>query len=250
MDDMRLLIEFHENAKRQGPGSEEETIKALSMIDIREKKDLKILDIGCGSGAQTITLAENISGSVTAVDLYSAFLKKLENTANQKKLNNITTVQCSMEKLPFKEKEFDIIWSEGSVYNMGFENGFKSWKKYIKDSGYLVVTELSWITGNRPEEVEEYWNKEYPGIDTISGKVKIIENIGYKPVCTFVMPEYCWMDNYYNPMKERFDIFLNRNKNSISANEIVENEKKEIEIYEKYKNYYSYVFYIVQNINN
>lgn len=64
------------------------------------------------------------------------------------------------------------------------------------------------------------------------------------------MPEYCWMDNYYNPMKERFDIFLNRNKNSISANEIVENEKKEIEIYEKYKNYYSYVFYIVQNINN
>lgn len=143
MDDMRLLIEFHENAKRQGPGSEEETIKALSMIDIREKKDLKILDIGCGSGAQTITLAKNISGAVTAVDLYSAFLKKLENTANQKKLNNITTVQCSMEKLPFKEKEFDIIWSEGSVYNMGFENGFKSWKKYIKDSGYLVVTELS-----------------------------------------------------------------------------------------------------------
>jgi hypothetical protein len=39
----------------------------------------------------------------------------------------ITTLNCSMDALPFDEGEFDVIWSEGAVYNMGFEAGVSAW---------------------------------------------------------------------------------------------------------------------------
>ncbi len=60
MDLLELIIEFHKDNERQGPGSEEATLKALSYIPLLNEKT-KILDIGCGSGGQTITLAKKHS---------------------------------------------------------------------------------------------------------------------------------------------------------------------------------------------
>ena len=45
-------------------------------------------------------------------------------------------------------------------------------------------------------------------------------------------------------MKDRFQSFLNRNENSEEARAIVEAERWEIELYEKYKAYYIYRVYI------
>ena len=77
MAELELLIDFHKDAKRQGPGSPSDTLRALNFMDISKKRSLKVADIGCGSGAQTITLAQNIEGQITAVDLFPEFLAKL-----------------------------------------------------------------------------------------------------------------------------------------------------------------------------
>lgn len=70
MTELELLIDFHKSAERQGPGSHSETLRALNIMNIDKKKHLNVADIGCGSGAQTITLAQNIEGQITAVDLF------------------------------------------------------------------------------------------------------------------------------------------------------------------------------------
>ena len=42
-----------------------------------------------------------------------------------------------MEHLPFGKEEFDLIWSEGAIYNIGFQRGLKEWREYIKPGGYI-----------------------------------------------------------------------------------------------------------------
>jgi hypothetical protein len=66
------------------------------------------------------------------------------------------------------------------------------------------------------------------------------------PIGYFILPENCWLENYYQPLQEEFEAFLKRNKNGEEARRIVEAERREIELYEKDKDYYSYGFYIAR----
>ena len=157
MTELDLIIDFHLNADRQGPGSTNETLRALDFIDIKNKDRLKIADVGCGTGAQTITLGQHLNCNIIAIDLADKFLQKLNKNANDLGLNDkISTLNSPMENLPFEDEEFDIIWSEGAIYNIGFKEGIRQWKRYLKKGGYLAVSELSWITKDRPKEIEEY----------------------------------------------------------------------------------------------
>lgn len=245
MTDLELLIDFHLNAGRQGPGSDADTLRALSFIDREPGRPLTVADIGCGSGAQTMALARNLEGHITAVDLFPAFLEKLKERAERLGLGGkISVLEGSMDDLPFGEEEFDIIWSEGAVYNMGFEAGISYWKRFLKTGGCIAVSELTWKTKIRPEEIDEYWRREYPEIDTASGKIRVLEENGFSPSGFFFLPESSWIDGYYGPMEGRFDDFLRRHGNSDAAQSLVENEREEIRLYRTYREYLSYGFYI------
>jgi len=249
MTEMELLIDFHKDAERQGPGSNEDTLKALGFLSIDNSRQLKVADIGCGSGAQTITLAQNLNAKITAIDLFPEFLEKLNSNAEKLGLQDkINTLQKSMDDLPFAKEEFDIIWSEGAIYIIGFEEGIKQWKEYLKVGGYIALSEITWTTNSRPKEIEEHWNVEYPQIDTASNKIKILEENGFSPVGYFYLPESSWINNYYQPIEDRIDKFLKKHNNSDLAKGIVEAEQNEINKYRKYKDFLSYGFYIAKKV--
>ena len=161
---------------------------------------------------------------------------------------SVSTVVASMDGLPFERDEFDIVWSEGAVYNMGFRKGVNYWKDFIKDGGILAVTELSWITENRPDELADFWNAEYAEMDTVSGKIRILEEAGYMVLGHFILQDNCWLDNYYYPLVESHKDFLSRYGEYDLARRIVETDMQELEFYKKYKNYYGYVFYIARKL--
>ncbi len=133
MTELELIIDLHKNSERQEPGSKKDTLKALDFLDLPSDQKLKVADIGCGSGGRTITLAKNLNGQITAVDLFPEFLTEL-NEKSQKLglMDKIVTLEKSMEDLPFKNGEFDIIWSEGAIYNIGFEIGLKKMERLFK----------------------------------------------------------------------------------------------------------------------
>ena len=247
MTELELIIDLHKNSDRQGPGSENDTLKALNFLNLPTDQTLKVADIGCGSGGQTISLAKNINGQITAVDLFPEFLNELSEKSQKLGLTDkIVTLEQSMDDLPFKKNEFDLIWSEGAIYNIGFENGLKRWKNYLKVGGYLAVSEITWITQSRPKEIEEFWKAEYPEVDTAANKIKKLENNGYSLVGYFYLNQDSWIETYYKPLKARFETFLQRNDNSEPARKVINDNQAEIDLYQKFKDYYSYGFYIAR----
>ena len=194
-----LICEYFSNLERQGPGSIEMTIKALSFIE-NLNIESQIADIGCGTGGQTMVLANNTVGQITGIDLFPSFIDLFNSTSHKLNIQNrVRGIVGSMEILPFQNEELDLIWSEGAIYNIGFERGINEWHKFIKTGGFLAVTEASWFTEERPLEIDEFWKNAYPEIDTISNKVKQMEKVGYIPVATFILPENCWTENFYIP---------------------------------------------------
>lgn len=249
MDELQLLIDLHKHAQRQGPGADAETLKALDLTMLNRSTPLKIADIGCGTGASTLMLAQHLNAEITAVDFLQEFLDILQDRAASHGLGDkITPLCCSMENLPFDAQEYDVIWSEGAIYNIGFAQGIREWKRYLKTGGVLVASEITWTSASRPEEIQRHWASEYPEIDTASAKFALLEQNGFSPLGYFVLPEYCWLENYYRPMQNSFSDFLTRNGNSEAARTIVAAEEREIELYEKYKNYYSYGVYIAKKL--
>jgi hypothetical protein len=83
-------------------------------------------------------------------------------------------------------------------------------KKKKKDDGYIVISEISWLTDTRPSEIEQYWTNIYSEIATIDSKLSVLEKCGYTPVAHFVLDDHCWMDNYYQPILERSEAFLKK----------------------------------------
>jgi ubiquinone/menaquinone biosynthesis C-methylase UbiE len=247
MDDLALLFDLHKRAKRQGPGGEDQTGKAVDLAGLSPSEPLKIADIGCGTGASTMQLARALNARITAVDFSSDFLEVLEADTEEAGLSErIKSLLCSMETLPFEDEEYDVFWSEGAVYNMGFENGVNSWRHFLRPGGLLVVSEITWTTGDRPSEVQKFWESAYPEIATAADKISVLERSGYSPIAYFTLPESSWIDNYYRPLQDSFPGFLARHANSDKARAIVEAEEKEITLYMKFKSYYSYGVYIAR----
>ena len=249
MEDFSLLVELHGGSERQGPGGTAETKLALELAKLPPKVLLKVLDVGCGTGASTLQLAGCLDADITAVDLSSDFIETLAARALEQGLaGKVRPLVASMENLPFQEGEFELIWSEGAVYNMGFEAGVSAWHRFLAPGGVIVVSEITWTTATRPQELQDYWNAQYPQIDTAAGNMAVLERCGYQPIGYFVLPETCWLDNYYRPLQESFTAFLARHPDDSQALELIEAEREEFAVYDKYKNYYSYGMYIARKL--
>ncbi len=246
--DFRLIREYFSSIERQGPGSPQVTLQALSFVD-NLTKNSHIADIGCGTGGQTMTLAQNAPGKITAIDISLEYIEKLNKNSQHLNLQDkVNGIVGSMDNLPFYEEELDLIWSEGAIYNIGFERGLNEWRKCLKKGGYLAVTENTWFTTERPEEVQKFWQKAYPEIDTISNKIAQMQKAGYIPIATFILPENCWTEYYFPTLVTAQDNFLRKYAGNKAAEDFIKHEQYVKELYLKYKAYFGYAFYIGKRI--
>jgi SAM-dependent methyltransferase len=196
-----------------------------------------------------MVLASHTPAPITGIDLFPTFIDLFNtNTKKLKLQDRIKGIVGSMENLPFQKEKIDLIWSEGAIYNIGFERGLNEWRNFLKKGGYIAVSEASWLTEERPVEIEKFWKDAYPEIDTISNKVERMQKAGYVPIATFVLPENCWTEHFYVPQITAQKNFLEKYIGNNTVEEFIANERHEAELYYKYKEFYGYVFYIGKKI--
>ena len=243
---MNIFFEVHQDLPREGPGDTDSTLRALAaMTDLPAVPS--ILDVGCGPGAQTIALASHSSAHIIAVDRHQPFLDELARRAEQAGVSGrVKIVNASMFDLHFADC-FDVIWSEGAIYIIGFEEGLRDWRPLLKSGGYVAVTELSWIRPDPPQEIVDEWAREYPGMRSVEDNLSRVRAAGYRAVEHFILPESSWWEPYYLPMQSRVEKLREKYRGNAEARGLLDTKLIEIEMYRKYSAWYGYVFYVMQD---
>jgi ubiquinone/menaquinone biosynthesis C-methylase UbiE len=238
-----LLAEIHRGLPRQGPGDSASTTRAFAMLEMKTPAP-RILDVGCGPGAQTIDLAQLSNGVITALDSGQIFLDELENRIKGSEAQaRIRPVRGSMFDMPFGDGAFDLIWSEGAIYIIGFEKGLKTWRRFLADGGAIAVSHISWLRDNIPEAPRTFWKAAYPAITTVEDNLAILRASGFEPAGHFVLPQAAWWSGYYDPMEARLTSLHGKYAGDAAALAVIAESQREIDLYRSYSGCYGYVFY-------
>lgn len=244
--DFSLICEYFSSLHRQGPGSDEATLQALSLIPTLPA-GATVADLGCGTGTQTLCLAHHTEATITGLDLFPQFIDLLNQRSRDAGLSQrLKGIVGDMGELPFEQESLDLIWSEGAIYNIGFLKGIQSWKQFLKPGGWLAVSEATWFTDQRPQEIEQFWMDAYPEIDTVERKLNQLQEAGYQHISSFNLPQACWTTHFYLPQQEAQRLFLERHPDQPTAQMLVANQRHEAELYSQYNAYYGYTFFVAQ----
>lgn len=239
----KLRTDFSLYTGSFAPNSYRTTVQALSFID-RLPRFRKIADIGSGTGRQPCVLYEKTNSDIIAIDFLFEFTDYLSEKSRTEKLENrIHPILATPDNLPFQNEELDMIWAEAAVNTIEFGTALSEWNRFLKYGGYIGICSYCWLTDNHPEVVAEYWKNNEKDIESISCRIKQLRDTGFTSTAHFVMPDENWW-NYFCPMENNFSNFLERHPDNYDAEKLVKEIDKEIDLYEKYGEYYGYVFFI------
>lgn len=244
--EFQAFLRVHEAMSRQGPGSKETTAQAIALLPPLPPS-ANIYDLGCGPGHSTLMLAEALQLKVVAVDLEETFLLELKINAAQRSLSElIVTRQEDMAQLSAAPQSIDLIWAEGSIYCIGFDNGLLNWQPLLTDGGIIACTEWCWLTDNPSQQAVHFWNEAYPQARTVAANLAAAEQLGYTCLHYFVLPASCWWDEYYNPLQANIERLQPEAAGDKYLAAAIADTVAEINCYRDHGSDYGYVFFILQ----
>jgi len=241
-----VFYEIFEALPRQGPGDDESTRKAfrvLSGLPVRPD----ILDVGCGTGRQTLVLAELSKGTIIALDNHEPFVNTLRRSVERLGLGDrVRAVVGDMNSMSFPESSFDVIWCEGAAFIMGFANALTAWRPLLRPNGYVVISELVWFAEDAPQEIRDFFAPVCPDMKQWEQLYPVIESAGYRVADYFPFPDSSWWTHYYTPAEKKIAELKSKHAGNSEANAVLDMLLLEIEMHRKYSPYYGYGFYIMR----
>ncbi len=224
---------------RHGPGTDKDTLWALEQV---EPSPERILDIGCGAGSSALLLAQHSQAQVVGLDNFDQSLQRLEQLAAERGLGSrMETCNASMTDIPFPPESFDLLWSEGSAYIMGFEQALTQWRPLLKDQGYLVISELVWLDEPDTGEMGKFWQAEYPDMQTAQARIEQCQQQGYQVVASRMLDQKAWFA-YTKPLAKRLDEL----EPEMPGSKAIADLRHEITILEQFEGSFSYMLLVLK----
>ena len=246
---VEVLFETQRGLPRQGPGSNDCTIKALELCS-ELPENPAVLDIGCGPGMQTMALAEACSGHLIAVDTSDEYLDQLRERVREAGLGDrIEVKNADMVELGLPEESVDLIWCEGAAYIMGVSAALQAWRTLLRKMGYLGFTELVWLEETPPATVANFFCNEYPAMTTTEAIKDKVREAGYELVGDFTLPDSAWWDHYYIPLEAKLPSLKQKYLGDEEALAIIAATEAEIEMRSRFCLSYGYQFFIARKLD-
>ncbi len=238
-----LFMAIHSGNPREAPGSAASTRRAFDLC-IGLPDAPRGLDLGCGPGGQTLDLAAHCDGRFLAIDLHAPYLERLEREAERRGLSSrIETLRADIGELDLDAGSFDLIWSEGAIYNVGFRAGLEAWRPLLARGGYMAVSEATWLVESPAEEVRAFWAEAYPAMQSVEANLRDVRDAGFTLCDHFTLPAACWHD-YYADLEARMEALAAEHADDDVAAAVFAAERREIDLYRRHGDAYGYVFYV------
>ena len=185
-----------------------------------------ILDIGCGTGVPTLELARLSNGTVIGLDINQPALDELQRKIEAKNLSDrVTAIKGSLFELEFPDESFDIVWAEGSIAVIGFEQGLHAWRRLLKPRGFLVVHDES---------------------DDVKTKLNHSTQSGYELLGHVYVSADDWWRAYYEPLEQRIAVLRAKYHDDENALAVLDDEYREIALFKNDPERCASVFFVMQ----
>jgi SAM-dependent methyltransferase len=242
----KIFFEVYEALPRQGPGNRASAEKALRLC-----RDLppspSVLDLGCGVGGQTLHLAELTAGSIVAIDRHAPWIERLRATIADCGLSQrVRALVGDMANPGQPAESFDLIWSEGALYNIGIESALRVCRELLRPGGCLAFTDAVWRKPNPPPEVKAGFDMDYPGMGRVEDVLAMIANNGFELLGHFTLPDEAWWDDFYRPMERRIESLRHRYAHDSEALAILDQLAQESVLHRRHSDYYAYEFFVAR----
>lgn len=186
---------LHSTLLREGPGDAESLGWVLA--EARSPRDGRVLDAGCGPGADAEGLLAAVpGGQVVALDLHKPYIDELAARLG---------VDARLLAIPGDMMQpagvFDLIWCAGAIYTIGVTEALRRWRAHLKPGGRVAFSEIAWRVDNPPLQARGFW-ESYPAMTDRDGVLARVEAAGWRVVADRWLPRAGWAA-YYEPLAAR-----------------------------------------------
>lgn len=227
----------HRDLPREGPGSDADVLWAARLAGVA--RDARILDAGCGPGADVPALRSVApDGRVVAVEAHAPFIDQARARVGDDP--RVTLVAGDMESV---EGPFDFVWSAGALYFLGIEPGLAVLGGKLAPGGAIAFSHLTYLVSEPDAELRAALVAELPDIDGPDALTARIRSAGFEMLGQRILPRASW-EAYYGPLRERIAA-LRPEADPVLAAALDESEA-EAALHDRFGDQYGYTLSVVR----
>jgi SAM-dependent methyltransferase len=190
------IFALFDGLDRAGPGDGDSLRRAVALAGTAP--GARVLDAGCGPGADAAALAEAVPGArIVAVDTAPAFAARVKAVHP-----GVRAEVADLADPP--GGPFDMIWSAGAVYTLGVTAALRAWRAHLAPGGRAAFSHLGWRERAPPEAARAFRAAEGAVLTDAAGIAAEVAAAGWRVIGAFRLPRSAWAA-YHDRLARRLD---------------------------------------------